>query len=436
MQSSPVSVFWFRRDLRLDDNAGLYHALKAGLPVIPIFIFDTNILNDLTNKKDKRVQFIHDALTTLQQQLVQLGSSLQVFCSTPAAVFGKLTEEYTVAAVYTNRDYEPYALQREAQIAQQLQAGGTALHTYKDQVIFEKDEVMKDNGTPYTVYTPYSRKWKERLTGFYLKPYPVERYNGNFYKCAPIKLPTLQDIGFEPAPHGVDAPVLNETIAANYDKTRDIPAIHGTTRMGIHLRFGTVSVRKLAAQALALNPVFLSELIWREFFMTILWHFPYVVNGAFKKEYDNIVWRNDEKEFERWCAGQTGYPIVDAGMRELNETGFMHNRVRMIVASFLTKDLLIDWRKGEAYFAEKLLDYELSANNGNWQWAAGCGCDAAPYFRVFNPTLQTQKFDPQLAYIRQWVPEYDQLTYVKPIVAHDMARDRCLNVYKAGLGRE
>ncbi len=259
------------------------------------------------------------------------------------------------------------------------------------------------------------------------------RHLGHFYQCGPAGIPALKDIGFEPAPPGVSAPVLNEAIAVDYDKTRDIPSVHGTTRLGIHLRFGTISVRKLAAQAQQLNAVLLGELIWREFYMAILWHFPHVVDGAFKKEYDNIQWRNNEKEFALWCAGQTGYPIVDAGMRELNETGFMHNRVRMIVASFLTKDLLIDWRWGEAYFAEKLLDYDLAANNGNWQWAAGCGCDAAPYFRVFNPTLQTQKFDPQMAYIKKWVPEYDQLTYTKPIVAHDLARDRCLKVYKEGL---
>jgi deoxyribodipyrimidine photo-lyase len=433
MTNTPLSVFWFRRDLRIDDNAGLFHALRAGMPVLPLFILDTTILNGLSDKKDKRVHFIQETLCHLNESLMQYGSGLTVFHGTPIDSFKKLTEEFNIAAVYTNHDYEPSAMKRDSEIATFLQSKEIPMHTFKDQVVFEKDEVCKDNGLPYTVYTPFSRKWKERLNDFYLKSYPVEKYIDNLFSFTPRAVPSLHEIGFEPAPPGAVAAVLNETIAATYDKTRDIPAIHGTTRLGIHLRFGTMSVRKLATQALRLNPVFLNELIWREFYMAILWHFPHVVDGAFKKEYDNIVWRNNEKEFALWCAGQTGYPIVDAGMRELNETGFMHNRVRMIVASFLTKDLLIDWRWGEAYFAEKLLDYDLSANNGNWQWAAGCGCDAAPYFRVFNPTLQTQKFDPQLAYIKQWVPEFDQLTYVKPIVAHDVARDRCLKVYKEGL---
>ncbi len=435
MQQKSVNIFWFRRDLRLSDNAGLYHALKSGVPVVPIFIFDKNILNDLTDKKDKRVQFIHDVLTGVQEQLVQMGSSLTVLYSTPDEAFGQLMQRYDVKGVYTNHDYEPYAQKRDDEVRKLLASKGVEFNTYKDQVIFEKDEVMKDNGTPYTVYTPYSKKWKEKLNSFYLKPYPTENYFQHFLKMERQHMPSLAAIGFEPAPHGMLPMVLDERIAGDYDKTRDVPAINGTTKMGIHLRFGTVSVRYLAARALALNPVYLSELIWREFFMCILWHFPHVVHGAFKKEYDNIVWRNNENEFRKWCEGQTGYPIVDAGMRELNETGFMHNRVRMIVASFLTKDLLVDWRWGEAYFAQKLLDYDLSANNGNWQWAAGCGCDAAPYFRVFNPELQTQKFDPQLRYVRKWVPEYDQLTYARPIVAHDMARDRCLKVYKEGLGK-
>lgn len=435
MKKIPVAVFWFRRDLRLRDNAGLYHALRSGNPVLPIFIFDTNILNGLTEKKDKRVQFIHDALLAMQLKLVELGSSLHVYYATPEEAFEKIIAEYSVGTVYTNHDYEPYAKQRDEEIAKMLSSHSVQFQSFKDQVIFEKDEVLKENGEPYTVYTPYSRKWKERLNDFYLSSYPTTRYAHNFIKSEPKRIPTLNELGFQEAPHGVAAPVLDKGIARTYDKTRDIPAIHGTTHMGIHLRFGTVSVRELAREVMPLNGTLLNELIWREFFMMIMWHFPYVVNGAFKKDYDNIKWRNNEKEFEAWCKGQTGYPIVDAGMRELNETGFMHNRVRMIVASFLTKDLLIDWRRGEAYFAEKLLDYDLSANNGNWQWAAGCGCDAAPYFRVFNPTLQTEKFDPSHEYVKKWVPEYDQLTYTKPIVAHDMARDRCLKVYKEALGK-
>lgn len=432
MQPS-VSVFWFRRDLRLSDNAGLYHALKAGIPVLPVFMFDTTILSHLPDKKDKRVHYIHDTLTDMQEQLTAMGSSLLVLHGTPAACFKELTNSYNIQAVYTNHDYEPAAQQRDADIGAFLQTKSIPFHTFKDQVIFERSEVTKDNGLPYTVYTPYSRKWKEKLNDFYLKSYPVEKYNHNFYKQPLLCIPSLQDIGFESAPPGILPAKLDEAIAAHYDKTRDYPAVNGTTRMGIHLRFGTVSVRRLARQAMQLNPVLLNELIWREFYMAILWHFPHVVGGAFKKEYDRILWRNNEKEFALWCTGQTGYPIVDAGMRQLNETGYMHNRVRMIVASFLTKDLLIDWRWGEAYFASKLLDYDLAANNGGWQWAAGCGCDAAPYFRVFNPQLQTQKFDPQLQYIKQWVPEYAQLTYPRPVVAHDAARDRCLKVYKEAL---
>jgi len=429
----PVSIFWFRRDLRLDDNAGLYHALKAGIPVLPVFIFDTNILDGLEEKKDKRVHFIHDALKTIQEQLLQKGSSLYVLHGTPLDCFKKLAGEYAITAVYANHDYEPYAGKRDSEIAGYLKGRDIPFYTFKDQVIFEKGEVVKDNKEPYTVFTPYSRKWKELLNDSYLKPYPTEKYFHHFYKQEAKPIPSLADIGFNAAPPGAMPTKLDEDIALHYDKTRDFPALEGTTKLSVHLRFGTMSIRRLTGKARLLNAVLLSELIWREFYQAILWHFPHVVNGAFKKEYDNIVWRNNEQEFALWCAGQTGYPMIDAGMRQLNETGYMHNRVRMIVASFLVKDLLIDWRWGEAYFAEKLLDYDLAANNGGWQWAAGSGCDAAPYFRVFNPSLQTTKFDPDLKYIRKWVPEYEQLTYAKPIVDHAMARERCLKAYKAGL---
>lgn len=430
-----ISIFWFRRDLRLDDNAGLYHALKAGVPVLTVFIFDTDILDGLEEKADKRVHFIHNALVAMQQVLEKAGSTLHVLYGKPIDCYRRLIELYDVKAVYTNHDYEPYATKRDGEIKELLAQHNIPLYTFKDQVIFEKSEVVKDNGEPYTVFTPYSRKWKEQFNDFYLKPYPVEKYKDHFYKREPPPLPSLQDIGFVPAPPGVGAARLDEDIARRYDKVRDVPGIEGTTRLSVHLRFGTVSIREIATRAQELNATLLNELIWREFYQCILWHFPYVVNGAFKKEYDNIRWRNNEKEFELWCAGQTGYPIVDAGMRQLNATGFMHNRVRMIVASFLTKDLLIDWRWGEAYFAQKLLDYDLAANNGGWQWAAGSGCDAAPYFRVFNPYLQTQKFDPDMKYIRHWVPEYEQLTYAQPIVDHAMARERCLKTYKAALNK-
>jgi len=431
----PIVIFWFRRDLRLLDNAGLYHALKTGTSVLPIFIYDTDILDKLEEKKDKRVHFIHDAIAGIQEKLVGLGSTLQVLHGTPIESFKRLTEEYNIAAVFTNHDYEPSAIKRDKDVASFLNSKGIPLHTFKDQVIFEQKEVVKDNNEPYTVYTPYSRKWKEKLNNFYLKQYPTQKYFTNFYKQAPKRLPSLTDIGFQSSPPDVVPTTLDEDIAKHYDKTRDFPAIHGTTKLSVHLRFGTVSIRHLATQAKELNATLLNELIWRDFYQMILSNFPHVVNGAFKKEYDNIPWRNNEKEFELWCTGQTGYPIIDAGMRQLNETGFMHNRVRMIVASFLTKDLLIDWRWGEAYFAEKLLDYDLAANNGGWQWAAGSGCDAAPYFRVFNPYLQTQKFDPELKYIRHWVPEYEQLTYARPVVDHGMARERCLKAYKVGLNK-
>ncbi|MBW7914109.1 MAG: deoxyribodipyrimidine photo-lyase [Taibaiella sp.] len=429
-----VSIFWFRRDLRLYDNAGLYHALRSGFPVVPLFIFDTNILSGLEDKADKRVDFIHRQLERMQAQLTASGSTLHILNNTPDEVFSQLVLRYHVKAVYTNHDYEPYAKERDNRIASYLQGRGIGFHSYKDQVIFEKDEVLKDNGEPYTVYTPYSKRWKAKLNDFYLKPYPVEKYFFNFYQQQALPLPTLEDIGFKPTDADIPQAALDELIAKDYHNTRDIPSLRGTTRLSVHLRFGTISIRQLAADAKALNEKLLNELIWRDFYQSILWHFPQVVNNAFKPEYDKIVWRNNEEEFRLWCDGRTGYPIVDAGMRELNTTGYMHNRVRMIVASFLVKHLLIDWRWGEAYFAEKLLDFDLASNNGGWQWAVGSGCDAAPYFRIFNPYLQTQKFDPELKYIRKWVPEFEDFTkYPQPVVDHDFARKRCLEVYSAAL---
>ena len=431
-----ISIFWFRRDLRLEDNAGLYHALKSGFPVLPLFIFDKNILDSLENKKDKRVHFIHSALVEIQKKLVAHGGSLHITYSTPLEAFSELISLYKIAEVYTNHDYEPYAKERDETIKEYLGGQGITLHSFKDQVIFEKSDVIKNNNEPYTVYTPYSKRWKEALTDQLLQPYPTHRYFANLYKQPAIPVPSLEEIGFRPSSYSFSPPIFDEQVAINYDKTRDFPSVKGTTRLSVHLRFGTVSVREIAAKAKELNGKLLNELIWREFYQMILWHFPHVVNSSFKKEYDGIKWRNNENEFSLWCSGQTGYPIVDAGMRELNETGFMHNRVRMITASFLTKDLLIDWRWGEAYFAEKLLDYDLSANNGGWQWAAGSGCDAAPYFRIFNPYLQTNKFDPQLKYIRQWVPEFEEFSYASPVVDHTVARERCLKVYKEGLQRK
>ncbi|RPD38865.1 cryptochrome/photolyase family protein [Chitinophaga barathri] len=428
-----VVLCWFRRDLRLHDHAALYHALRSGLPVVPVFVFDTHILRDLEDKADRRLQFIHDALIRMQQELQAAGSTLHVFHGTPEEAFQAWVSHYDIAAVYTNHDYEPYARQRDTAVAKQLGEQNIAFHTYKDQVIFDKGEVVKDNGEPYTVFTPYSRKWKSRLDGFQLKSYLVEKYKQHFHRQPPIPIPTLREIGFEPTERNFPPDDPEDALIRHYDQTRDFPAQQGTSRLSVHLRFGTVSIRQLAAKARQLNETFLNELIWREFYQMILWHFPHVVGESFKKEYDRIQWRNHEKEFERWCAGNTGYPIVDAGMRELKATGFMHNRVRMIAASFLTKHLLIDWRWGEAYFAKKLLDYDLASNNGGWQWAAGSGCDAAPYFRVFNPTLQTQRFDKDMAYIRKWVPEVDELTYPAPMVVHEVARKRALEVYGKAL---
>jgi len=430
---STVNIFWFRRDLRLEDNAGLYHALKDHNPVLPIFIFDRNILDELEDKKDRRVEFIHLALQDIQRQLLKLDSSLDFRYGTPLQVYKELLNEYNVGKVYTNHDYEPYASQRDAEIEKLLKENGVNFETFKDQVILEKDEVLKDDGKPYTIFTPYSKKWKSVVTEFHLKSYPVKKYSKNFYKQTPRKLISLEEMGFEKVGRSFPDKEWKGQIIRNYKEQRDIPSIQGTSRLSVHLRFGTASIRILADEAGALNETFLNELIWRDFYHMILWHFPKVVGNAFKSAYDNIKWRNNEKEFEAWCNGQTGYPIVDAGMRELNQTGFMHNRVRMIVASFLTKHLLIDWRWGEAYFAKKLLDFDLAANNGGWQWAAGSGCDAAPYFRVFNPYLQTQKFDPELKYIRKWVPELEEFSYPKPIVEHEIARKRCLETYAIAL---
>ncbi len=428
-----VSVFWFRRDLRLDDNAGLYHALRSGNPVLPIFIFDENILSKLEDKADKRVDFIHRQLEKLRIQLQELGSDLLTFHGTPLEVYKKLILEYSVQEVFTNHDYEPYAKERDLEIGEFLDENGASFQTFKDQCIFEKDEVLKDDGKPYTVYTPYSKKWKVKVNDFYLKSYPTEKYFSNFLKFETSVFPSLEEIGFDKTDVDIPSSEVELDIIKNYHNTRDIPSIRGTSRLSVHLRFGTISVRKLARKAQETNEKFLNELIWRDFYMMILWHFPHVVGGAFRPKYDAIEWERNEEHFEAWCKGETGYSIVDAGMRELNETGWMHNRVRMVVASFLTKHLLLDWRWGEAYFAKKLLDFELSSNNGGWQWAAGSGCDAAPYFRVFNPELQTKKFDPDLKYIQKWVPEFQELIYPKPIVEHKLARERALDRYKSTL---
>jgi deoxyribodipyrimidine photo-lyase len=437
MSKQPISICWFRRDLRLHDNTALYYALKDDNPVLPIFIFDCSILDLLDDKTDRRVEFIHNAISNMQQQLMKMGSSMEVYYGFPTDVFKVLMKKYDVKNVFTNHDYEPYAKMRDGEIQKMLLQSGVTFKTFKDQVIFEKLEVTKDDGKPYTVFTPYSKRWKAQLNEDALKSYPTKKYFSNFYKQSPKQLPSLGKMGFAKVGLPFPSLLVKDEVIKKYKDQRDIPSIEGTSRLSVHLRFGTISIRELARYTKELSETYLNELIWRDFYHMILWNFPQVgKNKSFKPEYDFIEWRNNEKEFEAWCNGQTGYPIVDAGMRELNATGFMHNRVRMIVASFLCKHLLIDWRWGEAYFAKKLLDFDLAANNGGWQWAAGSGCDAAPYFRIFNPYLQTQKFDPQLKYIRHWVPEFESFDYPKPIVDHEFARKRCLQVYGKTLKKE
>ncbi|MBL7765321.1 MAG: deoxyribodipyrimidine photo-lyase [Chitinophagaceae bacterium] len=430
-----LAIFWFRRDLRLDDNTALFHALSAYEEVLPIFIFDSNILHELP-RNDSRVSFIYDTLQSIHNQLLSLGSGLKILHNTPENAFKDLLTTYSPDAVFTNHDYEPYARERDQNIRKLLDLHGIPLLTFKDQVIFEFNEVLKEDGTPYTVYTPYSKKWKAKLNGIPPVELNTSSQSSHFRPFDEnYPFPALSEFGFNPGEYFIPTSANKDAIIKQYHETRDIPSLEGTTQLGIHLRFGTISIRQLVAQAMSMNEKFLNELIWREFYQQILWHFPHVVSSSFKKDYDHIQWRNHEDEFKAWCEGRTGYPIVDAGMRQLNQTGWMHNRVRMITASFLTKHLLIDWRWGEAYFAKKLLDFDLASNNGGWQWAAGCGVDAAPYFRIFNPYLQTLKFDPDLKYIRRWVPEWESLSYPAPIVDHTLARERCLSVFKSGLGK-
>lgn len=422
-----ISIFWFRRDLRLEDNVGLCQALASGFAVFPIFIFDETILEQFEDKKDRRVDYIHQALSAINLELKKYGSKLTSFYGKPLDIFQQLSEEYDIQSVFCNRDYEPKTIRRDTEIYTFFKNQNIPFKAFKDQVIFDKNDVVKNDGKPYTVYTPYSKKWKELLTE---KDYQVHEADYTcFLSQSFTEIHSLKEIGFQKTDMVFEKPILDLLIITEYDKYRDFPALQRTTQLGIALRFGTISIRKCIEFALQHNQTWLSELIWREFFMQILYHFPKVVNQSFKAKYDNIQWRNNEQEFECWCAGKTGYPIVDAGMQQLNETGHMHNRVRMIVASFLCKHLLIDWRWGETYFAQKLNDYDLSANNGNWQWAAGSGCDAAPYFRVFNPTTQTEKFDKNMEYIKKWLPEFGTNDYPKPIVEHAFARERVLKVY-------
>jgi deoxyribodipyrimidine photo-lyase len=432
MMKQEISICWIRRDLRLTDHAALYHALKGGLPVLLLFIFDKHILDDLKSD-DARITFIYRELQKMDTVLQQHGSSLRIEYGTPEEVWTKLLSTYRIKQVFANHDYEPYALERDDALAEYLGTESISFQTYKDQVIFEKNEITKADGKPYTVFTPYFKQWEKKLDDFYLKPYPVEKYLDHLFQTKPLPFPSLATLGFEESDRIFPSADFEKKLAS-YEERRDYPADDATTRIGVHLRFGTVSIREAAAKAInAKARKWLSELAWRDFYMMILFNFPHTATQSFKPAYDNIRWINNEEQFAAWKNGKTGYPIVDAGMNQLRKTGYMHNRVRMIVGSFLTKHLLIDWRWGEAYFAELLLDYEMASNVGGWQWACGCGNDAAPYFRVFNPEIQAKRFDPQNKYIYLWAPEYKQEKHTQPIVDHAFARERILKVFKDAL---
>ncbi|MCF7561867.1 DNA photolyase family protein [Sabulilitoribacter multivorans] len=432
--NKPVNIFWFRRDLRLDDNLGFFEALKGDYPVLPIFIFDSEILEKLP-KDDARVTFIFNTLQKMRNTLQEEhNSSIAMFYGKPIDIFKQLVKDYHIKSVCTNHDYEPYARERDSEVKDLLSKHDIEFLTFKDQVIFEKDEVVKGDGTPYVVYTPYMKVWKEKFKSYDLQIYYTNSHLDNLIEHSRLPNLSLSDIGFTKSNQKISDYTVTPTLIQEYEATRNFPAKDATSRLGPHLRFGTVSIRKMIKKAIAeKNEIFWQELIWREFFMCILWHFPHTATESFKPKYDRIEWRNNETEFKLWCEGKTGYPLVDAGMIQLNQTGFMHNRVRMLVGSFLCKHLLIDWRWGEAYFAEKLHDYEMASNIGNWQWVAGSGVDAAPYFRIFNPTTQIEKFDKNLEYIKQWVPDFQEQSYPAEIVDHKMARERCLQVYKEAL---
>ena len=430
-----VVVCWFRRDLRVNDNAAFYHALKSGFPVLPVFIFDTEILDKLSDKEDKRVNFIHNKLAEMNDLFVKKNSSTLILNDTPLKAFKQIEKQFIIAEIFTNEDYEPAAIQRDKEINEYFNKKNVPFHLFKDQVIFAKSEIMKGDGTPYSIFTPYSKLWLQNFQSTNIPSYPSEKLLYKLFTTDPFPLPSLKEIGFEKTDVDVLPLNIDKETLTDYDETRNIPGIDGTSHVSIHLRFGTISIRELVEKANKLNKVYLKELIWREFFMMLLFHYPKVVNHNFNDKYDFIKWRNNEEEFKKWCDGETGFPLVDAGMRQLNEIGWMHNRVRMVVAGFLCKDLLIDWRWGEAYFAEKLLDYELSSNNGNWQWAAGTGADAAPYFRVFNPTTQIKNFDPELTYIKTWIHSF-RPGYLPEMVDHGFARKRALEVYKKALNEK
>lgn len=427
-----ISLCWFRRDLRIEDQTALFYSLQQEEQVLPLFIFDRHILDALEDKTDARVTFIYQQIASLKAFFEKQGGSMLVKYGKPEQIFQELVEEFEIQTVYTNRDYEPYSQSRDAQVEALLAKKNIPFLTFKDQVIFEPGEILNGSGEFYKVFTPFSRNWLEKFRQTRVQPLPEANWK-NLFTCSPLPFITLSEMGFEASTLEIPSTQVEDAILKEYEAQRNFPAVRGTSRLGIHLRFGTLSIRSLALKAASLNATYLNELIWREFYMMILGNAPQVVDRAFKPQYDQIPWRTNEEDFQAWCEGRTGYPIVDAGMRELNATGFMHNRVRMIVASFLTKHLLIDWRWGEAYFAKKLLDFELASNNGGWQWAAGTGTDAQPYFRVFNPDSQTEKFDKDLRYIKKWVPELGTSSYPQPIVEHKFARNRAIETYKKAL---
>ena len=425
-------IFWFRRDLRLKDNVGLFHALNENNKVLPIFIYDKNTLDKL-NKSDHRLDFIEHSLKKLNDLLKKNDKSISIYYGKPVKVFSELIKKYNVSKVYSNKDYTPYSIKRDKKVEELLKVNNIDFNSFKDHVLFEKFEIVKNDNTPYKVYTPFSRKWLIKMSENKIDFFNSEKYIYKFFNERG-KFLTLKEIGFDKSKLNPLVLNLSSDTINNYEKTRNFPSVNGTSKIGIHLRFGTISTREMITKAEASkNKTFLKELVWREFFQQILFHYPHTLNKSFKPKYDRIEWLNNENQFKKWCSGQTGYPLVDAGMRELNQTGFMHNRVRMLVGSFLCKHLLIDWRWGEAYFAEKLYDYETASNVGNWQWVAGCGVDASPYFRIFNPHEQIKKFDKNLIYTKKWVPEFDSNQYVDPIVIHKQARERCLLTYKKAL---
>ena len=429
-----ASIFWFRRDLRIDDNPGLYEALGNSKNVIPIFIFDTNIIDNLPSD-DNRIKFIWHSLSLLNERLKEVGSKLNVFKGNPLEVFKKIILKYRLTSVYVNRDYEKYSIKRDKEINTFLNENKIAFNLSKDHVFFEPNEILKSDGTPYTVFTPYSKKWFEKFYSEKLPQYQIKNLVDNFFKTNYKPIMSLSEIGFSDDEIKFEKFNLGDELIKNYNSKRDFPYLNSTSKIGPYLRFGLISVREVGKKTIEkkFDQSFLRQLIWRDFYIQIFFHFPDSENENFKPAYDKIIWLNEEEKFEKWCAGETGYPIVDAGMKELNATGFMHNRVRMIAASFLCKHLLIHWKKGESYFAKKLLDYEMASNVGNWQWVAGTGVDAAPYFRLFNPEIQMKKFDPQKVYIKKWLPKYDPENYLEPIIDHNYARERCLNAYKIAL---